>query len=70
MSTSDAVERTGQAGDEQGGDTSGSHAPEHEPAAAILRDDEPGPGPSAPEDPAPDLAEINSGEGPGMSPGE
>jgi hypothetical protein len=44
--------------------------PPTEPGPAILRDDAPDPGPQAPGDPAPDLAGINSGEGPGVTPGE
>lgn len=44
--------------------------PEHEPAAATMREDRPDAPPRAPDDPAPDMADINPGEGPGRSPGE
>jgi hypothetical protein len=43
--------------------------PDQEPAAAELRREEE-PGPSAPDGPAPDLDEIQPGDGPGQSPGE
>jgi hypothetical protein len=46
------------------------HAPEHEPGAAIVRDDAPEPGPQAPDDAAPDLGHITSGDGPGQTPGQ
>jgi hypothetical protein len=46
-----------------------THHPDDEPGAA-----EPSPmtdpGPSAPDDPAPDLDRIESGDGPGQTPGE
>ena len=43
--------------------------PEHEPAAATLSGEQ-GPGPSAPDGEAPDMDEIEPGDGPGQSPGE
>ena len=70
MATNDTPDRAATDRDTGTGDTSASHAPEHEPGAATLREDAPDPGPTAPDGPAPDLADINSGDGPGMSPGE
>jgi hypothetical protein len=51
-------------------EAAGAGRPATEPGPAVLRDDAPSPGPQAPDDRAPDMAEINSGDGPGVSPGE
>ncbi len=51
-------------------EAAGAGRPANEPGPAVLRDDAPEPGAQAPDGPAPDLAAINPGEGPGESPGE
>jgi hypothetical protein len=54
---------------DDGQQTRDSNHPAHEPAAAeIVAPREPLP--SAPDGEAPDLAEVESGDGPGQSPGE
>lgn len=47
-----------------------SGTPEHEPGPATTHGSPPPPAAQAPNDPAPDLRRISSGDGPGQSPGE
>lgn len=70
MTAADASNPGMDRGNTRPGEEEPTHAPAHEPAAAIIRDDDPAPGPRAPEDPAPDLDDISAGDRPGTSPGE
>lgn len=55
--------------EQQRDDRSDPHHPQDEPGPAELTGS-PDPGPIAPHDPAPDLKDIESGDGPGQTPGE